>query len=176
MMQIRSNCGSPFHQRGFHLSSRAMHRGFPRVDLLVGLILFTGSIVGCIATPTPAKDISPTALENCFPTSVFTAEDMQARVDCHPNDYRLQLSKDTVVLFAFPSPTIDWTGPVFVIHVPSVSQAIVDYDGSLFMTDYQTPEGQVAIETVLNNPALMARILERAREIQNGPAPPFIFR
>jgi hypothetical protein len=140
-----------------------------------GLALLALLVTSC-SRPAPAKYISPTAIENCFPTSVFTARDMQARVDCHPDDYKLQITKDTVVLFAFPGPNMDWIGPVYVIHVPSVSEAVVNYGGSLFMKHYKTPEGQAAIESVLNDPALMARILERAKEIQKGPTPPFIFR
>ena len=78
-----------------------------------------------------------------------------------------------MVLFAFPHPIIDWVGPIFIIHVPSVSEAVVNTDGSLIIKDYKSPEGQAAIERVLNDPELKARILERAREIKLGTlAPP----
>lgn len=169
------HCGSLFKRQESFPNSGNRPRLFPRVNWLVSLLLLACSVIGCIAAPKPARNIVPTATPQC-PTSVFTARDMQARVDCHPADYRLRISKETVVLFAYPSPVVDWVGPVFVIHVPSVSEVVVNYDGSLFEKHYETPEGQAAIETVLNDPALMASILGRAREIQKGPNPPFIFR
>ncbi len=171
-----SECSGLLQREDLQPNSRAKRRELSRAGLLVSLLVIAGWMAGCSAAPAPAKDPNATAIENCFPTSVFTARDMQARVDCHPDDYKLQISKDTVVLFAFPSAMKDWTGPVFVIHVPSVSEAVVDYDGSLFMKDFKTRAGQTAIENVLNDPALMTGILERAREIQTEPTPPLILR
>ena len=106
----------------------------------------------------------------CFPDSVFTTEDMRARVDCHPKEYKLEITKDTVILFAFPGP-VDWVGPIFVIHVPSVSEVVLSTDGSIFFANYKSSEGRSAIEDVLNNPELMASILERAREIEERREP-----
>ena len=104
----------------------------------------------------------------CFPDSVFTTEDMRARVDCHPKEYKLEITKDTVVLFAFPGPMLDWVGPIFVIHVPSVSEVVLSADGSIFFADYKSPEARSAIENVLNNPELMASILKRAKQIEES--------
>jgi len=109
---------------------------------------------------------SRSSIADCWPDSVFTAEDMRARVDCHPDDYKLNIDEDTVVLFAFPDSLIDWVGPIFIIHVPSVSEAVLNTDGSIFSMDYNSSEGQIAIERVLNNPELMSNILERAKEIE----------
>lgn len=106
----------------------------------------------------------------CFPDSVFTTQDMRARVDCHPKDYKLEITRDTVVLFAFPSP-VDWVGPIFVIHVPSVSEVVLSADGSIRFEGYKSSEGWSAIEDVLNNPELMASILERAKEIEERREP-----
>ncbi len=158
------------------MSERHRARESRSLGLAVGLLLFAGWMAGCMAAPTPTQEASPTPTENCFSSPVFTASDMQAWLDCHPNDYKMQISKDTVVSFAFSRPMMDWEGPVFVTHVPSLSAAVVNYDGSLFTKDYKTPEGQAAIEAVLNDPVLMARILARANEIQNGPNSPYIFR
>ena len=127
------------------------------------LILFVSGTAGCAAGLTP-----PTSIAGCLPDSVFTAAEMQARVDCHPSDYKYLVSRDTTVLFAFPDPLIDWVGPIFIIHVPSVSEAVVNTDGSLFTRDYKSAEGQAAIERILNDPGLMAKILERAKEIKLG--------
>ncbi len=156
------------------MAARRRALGGKGLSLVVGLLLLAGLMAGCMAVPT--KDVSPTPTENCFSSPVFTASDMQEWLDCYPNDYKLQISKDTVVSFAFSRPMMDWVGPVFVTHVPSLSEAVVNYDGSLFMKDYKTPEGQAAIEAVLNDPIMMARILERAGEIQKGPDAPYIFR
>ena len=106
----------------------------------------------------------------CFPDSVFTAEDMRAKVDCHPKDYKLEITRDTVVLFAFRGP-IDWVGPIFVIHVPSVSEVVLSADGSIRFEAYKSSEGRSAIEDVLNNPELMASILEREKEIEERREP-----
>ncbi len=158
--------------RSFHFNSRAEHRKFSRVSLFLKLLVFAGSITACVMGTTSTPTIVSTPITDCFPSSVFTAADMQARVDCHPNDYKLTISKDTVVLFAFPSPILDWIGPIFIIHIPSVSEVVVKTDGSLFIKDYKSPEGQAAIERVLNNSEVMTRILERARKIQEGPLVP----
>jgi hypothetical protein len=96
---------------------------------------------------------------------------MRARVDCHPTEYKLEISKDTVVLFAFPHPIMDWVGPVFVVHIPSVSEAVLKTDGSILFEEYKTSIGQKAIEDVLNNQELLDRILDRAREIEQNTQP-----
>ena len=102
----------------------------------------------------------------CYPDSVFTAEDLRARVNCHPDKYKIEINRDTVVLFAYyPSP-VDWVGPIFVIHVPSVSEVVLVTDGSIRLESYKSSEGRSAIEDVFNDPGLMASILERAKEIE----------
>ena len=108
---------------------------------------------------------------NCFPASVFTEEDMRARVDCHPNEYKLEISNDTVVLLAYPDPIMDWVGPVFIIHIPSVSEAVIKTDGSILFREYKTSIGQKIIEDVLNDQELRDRILNRAREIEQNTQP-----
>jgi len=66
---------------------------------------------------------------------------------------------------------IDWVGRIFIIHTPSVSEVVLSTDGSIFFIDYKSSEGQIAIESVLNNPELMSSILERAKEIEEGKDP-----
>jgi hypothetical protein len=97
---------------------------------------------------------------------VFTAEDMRARVDCHPDDYKIEIDNDTVVLLAFPDPLLDWVGHIFIMHLPSVSEVVLETDGSIFFEDYKSSEGQDAITKVLNDPELIASILDRAKEIE----------
>src|SRR5687768_3963528 len=142
------------------------HSIYLRGSGLILAILFAATVIGCVPESTPTQAVYPTSMAHCFPDSVFTAEVMRARVDCHPDDYKMEITKDTVVLFAFPDPVIDWVGPIFIIHVPSVSEAVINADGSIFFNDYKSSDGQSAIESVLNNQELMASILERAKEIE----------
>lgn len=147
------------------------------IVLCTSMLVSCGNIAGTGPTPSSLASSTPvapgTALPSeCFLQSVFTAEAMQKRVSCHPSDYKMLLSDDTSVLFAFPDSHMDWIGPIFVIHVPSVSEAILKTDGSIFQHSYKTPEGQAAIEKVLNNASLMAQVIARAQEIaRQSPAP-----
>lgn len=101
----------------------------------------------------------------CYPKTVFTAEDLRARVNCHPDKYKIKINTDIVVLFAYyPSP-VDWVGPISVIHVPSVSEVVLVTDGSIRFESYKSLEGRRAIKEVLNSPELMSNILEPAKEI-----------
>jgi hypothetical protein len=135
------------------------------------VILLVAIVIGCTSGPPVTQAREPGAMGNCFPVSVFTGEDMRARVDCHPDDYKMKISKDTVVLFAFPDPILDWVGPVFIIHIPSVSETVLRTDGSILFEDYKTSEGQKAIEDVLSNQELLDGILGRAREIEQHTQP-----
>jgi hypothetical protein len=81
-------------------------------------------IIGCTPQTTPTEVVYPTSMASCFPDSVFTAEDMRARVACHSADYKMEITEDTVVLFAFPDPFLDWSGPIFIIHISSVSEVV----------------------------------------------------
>ena len=124
------------------------------------LIIFcVAPIIGCTpeATPTQIVYVYPTSMLHCLPSHVFTAEDMRARVDCHPDNYKMEITKDTVFLFSFPDPVIDWEGSmsIFIIHIPSVSELTLNTDGSVFSEDYTSSEGRNAIEEVLNNQQLM---------------------
>lgn len=130
--------------------------------IIIGITL----IIGCTPKSTPVPTFAfPTSIADCFPTFVFTVEDMQARVDCHPDDYKIEISKDTVVLFAFHDPVMDWVGPIFIIHIPSLSDVTLNVDGTIMGEIYNSLEGQNAIEEVLNNTELIDEILQRAKEI-----------
>lgn len=95
---------------------------------------------------------------------------MQTRVDCHPAEYKIEIDAETAVLFAYPDPVLDWAGPIFIIHVPSVSETVLNVDGSIIYEDYKSEVGQAAIERVLNSPPQMERILERVLETEGvGP-------
>jgi len=133
-----------------------------RITVLLSLIL----LIACTPESTPAPDVYPTSMASCFPDAVFSEADMRARVACHSAAYKMEITEETVVLFAFPDPFLDWSGPIFVIHIPSVSEVVLGTDGSLLFEGYKSTEGQNAIENVLNDQELMNRILERAREIE----------
>lgn len=131
--------------------------------LIAAFLMIVAS--GCIPTATPTEVAAPTSNGSCFPQSVFTADDMRARVDCHPDDFKMEINEETVVLFAFPDPLLDWAGPIFVVHIPSVSEVVLNTDGEIVFEGYKSVKGQNAIEEVLNNQELITRILERAKDI-----------
>lgn len=133
-----------------------------RIVALLSLIL----IIGCTPQSTHTPDVYPTSMASCFPDSVFTAENMRARVACQSAEYKMEITEDTVVLFAFPDPLLDWSGPIFVIHIPSVSEVVLSKDGSILFEGYKSSEGQQTIENVLTDQALMTSILERTKEIE----------
>lgn len=136
------------------------------VRKVVVAIVIGFSVVGCVSKATPTEIVSPTSITSCFPDTVFTAEDMRARVDCHPDDYKIEMNDDTVVLFAFPDPLLDWVGPIFIIHIPSVSEVVLDTEGNILFDGYKSSAGRQAIENVLNDPKTITSILERAKEIK----------
>lgn len=103
------------------------------------------------------------------PESVFSAEEMRQRVTCHPDAYKILVEDDVAVLFAFPAGTIDWAGSAFVIHIPSVSEVVLDSQSQIIFTDYKSDLAQVEIEEVLQNPELMAQIDERLAELRALP-------
>ncbi|HEX5807224.1 MAG TPA: hypothetical protein VFY25_01055 [Anaerolineales bacterium] len=137
--------------------------------ILAVMTLLSMAAIGCTPPSTPTQTSFATSIGSCFPASVFTQEDMSARVQCHPDQYKIEVDNDTVVLFAFPDPIIDWVGPVFIIHIPSVSEVVLSSEGSILFDDYKSPEGRSAIENVLENQELMSRILEQAKEIARKP-------
>ncbi len=145
-----------------HRKSSSHHHSW-----LVMAFMFLVLSLGCTPESTPTEIIYPTSMASCFPESVFTAEDMRARVNCHPDDYKMEITLDTVILFAFPDPLLDWVGPVFIIHVPSVSEVVLNIDGTTSHETYNSAEGQHAIEKVLDDEALIATIIERVEEIEN---------
>ena len=112
----------------------------------------------------------PIEAVDCFPATVFTPEEMQMRVDCHPAEFKIEVDEETAVLFAYPDPILDWVGPIFIIHIPTVSEAVLNVDGSMIYEDYKSQTGREAIERVLNSPPQMERILERVIETEGiGP-------
>ncbi len=137
---------------------------------LLIVILCSSIVTGCTAGSTsqqairsiPSQVVQTTPQAPC-PQSVFTPADMRARVDCHPDEYKIEVDENTVVLFAYPGPMLDWVGPIFILHIPSVSEVVLGSEGQVIFEGYKSPEGQTSIENVLTNPDLMARILEQAQ-------------
>jgi len=136
----------------------------PHRWLALAMAVVLVSISACAPEPTPTETAYPTSMAPCFPKSVFTADELQARVACHPEDTRIEITPDTVVLFAFPDPLLDWAGPIFIVHIPSVSEVVLDIEGTLMAENYNSSEGRDAIAAVLNDQDLIAQILERAQE------------
>ncbi len=128
-------------------------------------------LLTAVACTTPASaPPAPPENTNCFPATVFTSEEMQRRVDCHSSEFKLEIDAETVILFAYPDPILDWVGPIFIIHIPSVSEVVLNADGGVIFEDYKSEAGQQAIEQVLNSPPQMEQILERVIEAEGfGP-------
>ena len=133
--------------------------------LLVSFLLLV--MAGCAATQSPALPASLTPAP--LPDSVFTSKDMQRRVEQHPAEYKLIIDQDTAVLFAYPHPIGDWVGPIFVVHIPSVSEVVLDWDGKLAFEQYGSDAGRKSIGQVLANTELVQRAQTRASEIWGRP-------
>lgn len=145
-------------------SSYSRPASYPYRWLVPAMAVVLALISACAPEPIPTEMAYPTSLASCFPKSVSTAGEMRARVACHPEDTRLEITPDTVVLFAFPDPLLDWVGPIFIVHSPSVSEVVLNIEGTLIAENYNSSEGRDAIAAVLNDQDLMAQILERAQQ------------
>lgn len=133
--------------------------------------------------PTPKVDVATP-----FPifAAVRTAEDMRAQFDSWPDEYKMRIDQDTVVLLAFPSPIIDWAWEASIRHIPSVSSAGIHRpwtvrntsDGSRWKEEcgeivlsqevcierhYEGENGKARLEAALADPEIMAKILAGLR-------------
>lgn len=132
---------------------------------LIGLMMSSGCS-NATATHQPlSTETSPTPTAAPVPIGVFTAEDMQRRVDTHPEEYKEIINSDVAILYAYPAPTIDWEGPIFLIHIPSVSSVTLDLNGEVFSTNYNSPEAEEALGELLADEPLIERVVKRAQEI-----------
>ncbi|GEM_PF-6657753 len=121
---------------------------------------------------------SPTATPSPLAPGPFTQESLQARVDKWPAAYKLILSNDIAVLFTdMPDSVAMWESPAFIYHIPSTSRIELyghGYSDASRGTTvcYGTSEtGRLALEEVLADPDVMARINARIPDYARGPAP-----
>ncbi|HUV88906.1 MAG TPA: hypothetical protein VMY80_04575, partial [Anaerolineae bacterium] len=98
---------------------------------------------------------------------VHTPEDVQRYFDSWPEDYKLSIAEDVVVIFTFPDSTAQFIGGAVIYHIPSVSSAVLDFEGNLDSrnTHYESDEARARLETVLADADLMARLQTRINEI-----------
>lgn len=103
--------------------------------------------------------------------SVNTSDDLRAQFENWPDDYKIRVDEDVVILFAYPAPAVDWVGPVFVEHIPSFSSVTIDFDGCVMDERYGSPEGEAKIKAVLTDevwPATIREGRDEAGEIGMG--------
>ncbi len=119
------------------------------------------------ATPAPhsTPTLGPTGLgtftELNIPLGIHTSEDMERQFENWPEGYRLRVNAEVVVLFAYPSPILDWAVAVLIQHIPSVSSVNIGFDGNTDHRDYRSDEAKAALEAVLADEALMTEIMAR---------------
>lgn len=155
--------------------------------LLVGLmaLLLQAACVQASPTPTP----KPAA------EGVHTPDDMRAQYERWPDDYKVAIDEEVVMLFAYPSPIIDWAGFAFIKHIPSASSvtlgrpfSIMRPDGTVIQAHsdreemirgerltvwrhYTSEEAKARLDTVLTDEGLMRRILGDALVAPPTPTP-----
>jgi hypothetical protein len=79
---------------------------------------------------------------------------------------KLVINEDVVVWYipCEPQPA-SWVAPMIVYHLPSLSSAYLNNDGSLKTSPrpcYESDEGRERLEAVLSDDVLMERILSRS--------------
>ncbi len=146
--------------------------------------------LACAPPGTPTPTPSPRA------QGIHTTEDMRARYERWPEEYKFALDGDTVVLFAYPSPIIDWAGFAFINHMPWVSSVTLGRPISVVLADgtvvpaqpelehtifgerltvrskYNTDEARARLEGVLADEEMMRRILQGPAAAATTPTPP----
>lgn len=134
---------------------------------------------------TPGRKATPTPTPRPATDGIHTPQDMKAQYERWPEGYKFAVEQDVVVLFAYPSPMVDWAGFAFVNHIPSVSSvtlgkpfSIVTADGNvapawpnreetmfserlIVLRRYNSEEGNARLEGVLADEVLMRSILQR---------------
>ncbi|MFQ5872357.1 MAG: hypothetical protein ACE5JL_00950 [Dehalococcoidia bacterium] len=89
---------------------------------------------------------------------IHTPEQMRAYMEGWPEEYKLVIDRDVVVAFAIPESAAEWRGAAFINHIPSMSQVIIDWDGSVKVRDYKNDQGGTRLEEILADQALLQRI------------------
>ncbi len=88
---------------------------------------------------------------------IETPKDVLRQFENHPDLYKFNLDDDWVVMYAYPDPApeIRWTGMVFIHHIPSVSEVVLDYDGNVIHEQIASADIKAGIESFLNDPTFI---------------------
>lgn len=109
--------------------------------------------------PTPTPGPFPDALLS----GVHTVEQMQRQIDTWPEDYKIIVNEDVAILFAYPSPHLDWAGPVSIKYIPCVCSLVINHEGDVIFDGVKGAEAKAAISAVLADEDLMAQIAQSGR-------------
>ncbi len=91
---------------------------------------------------------------------VHTPEDVEQYFAQWPDEHKLRLADDVVVLFTYPHPLANWVAGAIIYHIPSVSVVHLDFDGSV-MTEYahyESQAGQTHLEEILADEELLKEL------------------
>jgi hypothetical protein len=91
---------------------------------------------------------------------IESPKDVLRQFENHPESYKFYLDDDWVVMYAYPDPgpEISWTGMVFIHHIPSVSEVVLDYDGNVIYEQIASEEVKGGLEGFLNDSALIEKL------------------
>jgi hypothetical protein len=98
-------------------------------------------------------------------TGIDTSEKMLRQYELHPEAYKFAIEDDLVVMLAYPDSDIRWIGMIFIHHIPSVSETVLDYDGNIIYEQVRSAQVQTQVESYLNDSALVARLKNQMDEI-----------
>jgi hypothetical protein len=157
--------------------------------LLVGLMALLLQAACVQASPTPTPTPKPAV------QGVHTPDGMRAQYERWPDDYKVAIDEEVVVLFAYPSPIIDWAGFAFINHIPLASSVTLGRPFSIMWPDgtvipahpdreemiwgerltvwrhYTSEEAKARLDAVLTDEGLMRRILGDALVAPPTPTP-----
>lgn len=95
-------------------------------------------------------------------TGYQTPDDIQAKFDGSPEEHRIKVNNDVFILFAYENGFTNWIAPVFIYHIPSITQVLLDYDGNVISDkNVNGAEARAAVDAVLADEKLMAEIARR---------------
>jgi hypothetical protein len=81
-------------------------------------------------------------------------------MDWCPDEHKIVLDDDLVinVVYYDRDSAADWAGQAFILHIPSISEVVLDFDGMVKITKINSEEARNRIDAVLEDEQLMATI------------------
>lgn len=106
-------------------------------------------IIGACSTPTSTLPTPPMLPENPKP------KDLRSYVDSWPEERKLVIDRDVVVVFTYPHPAVLWDQTAFIYHIPSMSRVDLNRYGEVAIIDYKNAEGKQRLQRILTDDSLM---------------------